>query len=221
MISQFIFTKRRIWTGAAAVCMAWAITGAAHCESVDIQNAGLEDPKLNDIENASFDGVFGAAGKVPGWTSNEPSKGGALHFNDRFPGRTGENVLYLHGSEEQNFHTQDFDLGEELKSDTTYVFTVDVLRWNGVTADDSVDLRVGVYSGEDYESRKPLKEFAGRLQLVDKNNNPADKVTLVLVFTTGKVAPGTKFWIGGDANGNADDRYRAHFDNFALFTETK
>lgn len=206
------------WLVAGLACLA---SGTLIAETIPIPNGGLEEQNLPDFLNASFDGVHGGQGPVPGWSSNEPGHGGAIRVDAKYPGRTGNNALYLHGSEEQNFHTRDFDLGEDLKSDTTYVLTFDVLRWAGITEDDMVVFRAGAYTGNDYASRKPLKEWAGEFLLVDRTNNPADKVTVTLVFTTGKVEPGTKFWIGGDAFGNADDRRRAHFDNFSLQTETR
>ena len=135
-------------------------------------------------------------------------------------GRTGNNVLYLHGTADQTFHTENFDLGAELKSNTTYVLCFDVLRWVGVTLDDMVIFRAGLFTGTDYASRQPLTQFEGALKLLDASGNPANKVTVTLVVTTGTVAPGTRFWIGGDAFGNSADGHRAHFDEFRLFTAT-
>lgn len=190
-------------------------------ETILIENAGLEAPDVPDVTNVSFDGAHGGAGKVPGWNSNEPSYGGAIRIDDKYPGRTGNNVMYLHGSAEQNFHTAEYDLGVELKSNTTYVLSFDVVRWQGITKDDTVVFRAGLYTGLDWESRVPLKEYEGRVLLVDHNNNPVDKTRVTIVHTTGEVAPGTKFWIGGDASGNAQDMHRPHFDNFTLDTETR
>lgn len=206
----------------------WLLAGAAtlalgslHADAIFIPNAGLEDQDLPDFLNASFDGVHGSQGLVPGWTSNEPSHGGAIRVDERYPGRTGQNLLYLHGTGEQNFHTIDFDLGVDLQSHTTYVLTFDVLRWSGQTENDMVIFRAGAYTGDDYETRKPLRELSGEFFLIDRDNNAVDRVPVTLVFTTEEVAPGTKFWIGGDSFGNAEDRHRAHFDNFALHTETR
>jgi len=190
----------------------------AAAEAVEIRNPGLEEPGFADVKNVSFDGVIGGMGAVPGWSSNEPGDGGVIHYEEQYPGRTGNNVLYLHGTGDQNFYTQDFALDEDLQSNTTYVLTFDVLRWKNVTVDDTVVFRAGLYTGVNYENRVPLKQFEGSLRLVDKHGDPVDKVTLTLVYKTGQVPPGTKFWIGGDALGNSQDAHRAHFDNFSLRT---
>jgi len=187
---------------------------------VEIPNSGYEEPGISDERNVSFDGVNGGMGPVAGWSSNEPSSGGVIRVDRHYPGRTGNNVLYLHGTGDQSFHTENFDLGEELKSNTTYVLCFDVLRWAGVTLNDTVIFRAGLFTGPDYESRQPLKQFEGALQLIDKTGVPADKVTVTLVVTTGTVAPGTRFWIGGDAFSNSADAHRAHFDEFRLYTAT-
>lgn len=199
----------------------WLTPPVLHADSIHIPNASFEEPAIADVENASFDGHYGNVGVVPGWYSNESSLGGAIHHEERYPGRTGDNVLYIHGSGDQYFHTTDFDLGVELQSNTTYVLTFDVLRWHGVTENDSVIFRAGLYTGFDYESRVPLKEISGQRQLVDGNGYPVDKIVITLIYTTGQVESGTRFWIGGDAFGNAEDRHRPHFDNFSLNTETK
>lgn len=203
------------------VCFGFAFIPLALAESIEIPNAGFESPSVPDVTNVSFDGSFGNIGKVPGWESNEPGHGGIIRIDEKFPGRAGQNVMYLHGTEEQSFHTAEYDLGVELQSDMTYVLSFDVLRWQEVTKDDLVIFTVGLYTGVDYDSRVPLKQFSGEILLVDQNNNPADKIRVTLVYTSGTVAPGTKFWIGGDASGNADDSHRTHFDNFTLDTETR
>lgn len=190
-------------------------------ETIDIENPGFELPDVPDVTNVSFDATFGNAGKVPGWFSNEANHGGAIRIDEKFPGRTGNNVMYLHGTGEQNFHTAEYNLGVDLQSNTTYVLSFDVIRWQGITKDDTVTFRAGLYTGEDWESRVPLKEFEGSVLLVDRNNNPVDKVRVTIVYTSLEVAPGTKFWIGGDAAGNAMDIHRTHFDNFSLETETR
>ncbi len=188
----------------------------AHAESIEIVNPGLEEPGTADIKNVSFDGVHGGIGIVPGWSSDESSAGGIIRYDERYPGRTGSNVLYLHGSPSQNFHTDNFALPEDLQSNTTYVLTFDVLRWVPYTQDNMVIFRAGLFTGADYESRVPLKQVEGPLHLVDKAGNSLDKVTLTLVYTTGEVAPGTKFWIGGDNFGAGSESHRAHFDNFSI-----
>jgi hypothetical protein len=194
---------------------------SAFAEAIEIANAGLEEPGVADVKNVSFDGTYGGMGKVSGWSSNEPSRSGIIRVDAAYPGRTGNNVMYLHGSADQNFHSENFDLGEELQSDTTYVLSFDVLRWKDITKDDTVLFRAGLYTGENYESRVALKQFEGSLRLVDKGGNPADKVTVTLVYTSGTVEPGTRFWIGGDLFANSQERHRPHFDNFSLQTETR
>lgn len=218
---KFANIKKRPSTPWLTLGWTWLVLGCLSAGTLAVPNGSLEEQSLPDVTNASFDGTHGERGTVPGWASNEPGFGGAIRVDEHYPGRTGNNVLYLHGSPEQNFHTADFDLGVDLQSDTTYVLTFDVLRWKGVTKDDRVIFRVGLYTGTDYENRTPLREFAGEILLVDTVNNPVDKVTVTLVHTTGKVAPGTKFWIGGDAFGMNEDHHRTHFDNFSLQTETK
>lgn len=196
-------------------------THSVSAATIEIENPGFESPEVPDFTNVSFDGTFGSSGTVPGWNSNEPSHGGVIRVDDSFPGLTGNNVMYLHGSTEQNFHTANYNLGVELQSNTTYVLSFDVIRWKDITKDDTVKFRAGLYTGADWESRVPLKEFEGAALLVDHNNNPVDKVRITIVYTSQEVAPGTQFWIGGDASGNAMDIHRTHFDNFSLETETR
>lgn len=195
---------------------------------IDIVNPSFEDPAMPDVMNTTFDGVHGLPGGVPGWYSNEPSIGGAIRYDIRYPGRTGNNVLYLHGSGSQNFYTRDFDLGVPLQSHAQYTFSVDVLSWwsNAVSPItlDYTTFRIGVYTGPDYENRVPLVEWAGDFDLRDEHGNLLPSVTLVLTFTTGEVEPGTKFWIGGDRYGwegmpgipGDRDLHIPQFDNFQL-----
>lgn len=189
--------------------------GQSHAESIEILNAGFEIPELGDVTNATFDGSVGGAGFLQGWNSNEPGIGGSIRFDEQYPGRTGSNVLYLHGTGSQNFHTREYDLGEDLQSHTTYVLSFDVVRRAGVTRGNSVVFRAGLYTGVDFDSRAPLVQHEGELMLVDRNGSPADKVRVTLVATTKEVEPGTKFWIGGDVF-DADEYHRAQFDNFTL-----
>jgi hypothetical protein len=194
---------------------ALAAVSQSHAESIEIVNAGFETPELGDVTNVTFDGAVGGAGVLEGWNSNEPGIGGAIRFDEQYPGRTGSNVLYLHGTGGQNFHTREYDLGEDLQSNTTYVLSFDVVRRAGVTRGNSVVFRAGLYTGIDYDSRVPLVQHEGELMLVDRNGSPADKVRVTLVVTTKEVEPGTKFWIGGDVF-DADEFHRAQFDNFTL-----
>ncbi len=194
---------------------ALAVSGQGRAESVPIVNPGFEHPELADVTNVTFDGGVGGLGPVEGWSSNEPGIGGIIRFDEQYPGRTGSNVLYLHGTGGHNFHTREFDLGEDLQSHTTYVLSFDVVRRAGVTRGNSVVFRAGLYTGADYDSRVPLVQHEGELLLVDRDGNPADKVRVTLVVTTKEVPPGTKFWIGGDVF-DADEYHRAQFDNFTL-----
>lgn len=193
---------------------------------IDITNSGFEDPALANELNNSFDGVHGPGGVVPGWSSNEPSSGGVIRVEQWFPGRTGNNVMYLHGSTSQNFYTAGFDLGTELQSHASYTLSFDVLRWYGwdgvtsITQDNYITFQAGLYTGDSYENRVALAEASyTEFYLLDNLNNPLDVATVTLTFTTGDVAPGTTFWIGGNANGNASDGHRTHYDNFQLSVE--
>jgi len=186
---------------------------------ITIINAGLEDPAMDDVLNTSFSGLYGINTGVPGWFSNEEHTGGAIRVDAWYPGRTGNNVMYLHGTGDQNFYTAGFDLGVDLQSHTKYTLSFDVLRWAGITADDYVIFRAGIYTGATYEERSALAELSGDFYLLDDASNPVDVKTVTLTFTTGDVELGTKFWIGGDAFGSALDMHRTHFDNFALEAE--
>jgi len=181
--------------------------------TISIVNPGFEDPEMSDPGSGPFDGSTGAtAGNVvPGWESNEASLAGPIHHSAVFPGRTGNNVMYLHGSAEQNFHTAGFDLGVDLQSNTTYTLTFDVMQWVGLNVGESVIFRAGVYTGSSYENRVALVETAGSFAV-----EPNEARTITLTFTTEAVAEGTKFWIGGDNFGNPNVIERAYFDNFAL-----
>lgn len=189
--------------------------------TINIVNPGFEDPAMANELNTSFDGVNGNPAGVPGWYSNQPSNGGSIHLDQWFPGRTGDNVMYLHGNSSQNFYTADFDLGVNLASFSTYTLTFDVLRWynwdgvTSITQDNYVTFQAGVYTGADYDGRLALTEQEGNLYLLD-GLTPVDKITVSLSFTTGAVAPDTKFWIGGDAYGNSADGHRATYDNFQM-----
>lgn len=187
---------------------------------IDITNSGFEDPALDNVVNNSFDGVWGPGGVVPGWSSNEPSAGGAIRVDYWYPGRTGNNVMYLHGTTSQNFYTAGFDLGTELQSHASYTLNFDVLRWAGVTMDNYITFQAGIYTGDSYENRVALAEASyTEFYLLDNLDNPLDVATVTLTFTTGNVAPGTTFWIGGNAYGNASDGHRTHYDNFQLSME--
>jgi hypothetical protein len=187
---------------------------------VTIVNYSFEDPAMPDVWNTTFDGVHGYSSEgVPGWYSNEPSIGGAIRYDVRYPGRTGNNVMYLHGSGNQNFYTANFDLGVDLQSYSTYTLTFDALSWwydaGAPITDGYITFRLGVYTGADYESRVALTEYSGNLSLME-NGVLLPKVTMTLSFTTEEVAPGTKFWIGGDQFGSAADPHRPTFDNFQM-----
>lgn len=192
---------------------------------IDIVNPGFEDPAMANELNTSFNGVHGNPAGVPGWSSNEASSGGAIHVEQWYPGRTGNNVMYLHGSASQNFYTANFDLGVNLQSFTTYTLTFDVLRWyawdgvTSITMDNYVTFEAGLYVGADYESRTALTSISGNYYLEDGEGNPLAVSTVTLVYTTGEVAENTSFWIGGNAFGNSADGHRATFDNFQLTTE--
>jgi len=187
--------------------------------AISILNPGLEDPEMPNVFNTSFSGVHGIGTGVPGWSSNEPDSGGSIRVDYWYLGRTGNNVLYLHGTENQNFYTANFDLGVALQSYTTYTLTFDVIRWVGVTENDYVQFRAGIYTGASYEERSSLAEISGLFYLLDDQNNAVDAKTVTLNFTTGEVPLDTKFWIGGDALGNSADGHRAHFDNFSLVAQ--
>lgn len=188
---------------------------------VTIPNYSFEDPAMPDVFNTTFDGVHGYDTGVPGWYSNEPSIGGAIRYDVRYPGRTGNNVLYLHGSPDQNFYTANFDLGVNLQSYATYTLTFDALSWwfdsetNSPITDGYITFRLGVYTGADYESREALTEWSGNLSLMEEGVL-LPKVTMTLSFTTAEVAPDTKFWIGGDLFGSNSDNHRPTFDNFEM-----
>jgi PEP-CTERM putative exosortase interaction domain len=213
----------RKWILGALGCGVLALTGA-QASPITIINYSFEDPAMPDVWNTTFDGVHGYSSEgVPGWYSNEPSIGGAIRYDIRYPGRTGNNVMYLHGSGNQNFYTANFDLGVELQSYSTYTLTFDALSWWWVWNDEEkspitdgyITFRLGVYTGDDYESRVALAEWAGDLWMLE-NGTLLPKVTMTLTFTTEEVAPGTKFWIGGDLYGNNSDYHRPTFDNFQL-----
>jgi hypothetical protein len=192
---------------------------------VTIGNYSFEDPAMPDVWNTTFDGVHGySSGGVPGWYSNEPSIGGAIRYDVRYPGRTGNNVMYLHGTGNQNFYTANFDLGVDLQSNSTYTLTFDALSWWWVwnaeekapITDGYITFRLGVYTGADYESRVALTEWSGNLSLLDEGGVLQPKVTMTLTFTTGEVEPGTKFWIGGDRFGGTEEAHMPTFDNFQM-----
>ncbi len=181
--------------------------------TINILNSGFEDPEMSDGLSGPFDGSTGSTfgNVVSGWQSSEPSVGGLIHVSSVFPGRTDNNVMYLHGSGEQNFYTAGFDLGVNLQSNTTYTLTFDVMQWVGLNVGESVIFRAGVYTGGSYEERVALVEAAGSFVIV-----PNEARTFTLTFTTETVADDTKFWIGGDNYGNPNVSERAYFDNFAL-----
>lgn len=197
---------------------------SAHALVIDIVNPGFEIPAMDNALNTSFDGVHGNLAGVPGWSSNESSFGGAIRVDQWYPGRTGNNVMYLHGTGAQNFHTAGYDLGVDLQSNTTYTLTFDLLLWVGWSGEpitqDYVTTRAGLYTGTNYDSRVALTEVFGNISLLDETSQLLDSITVVLTHTTGEVAAGTKFWIGGDAYGNAFDMHRATFDNFQLVAVT-
>ena len=133
--------------------------------------------------------------------------------------------MYLHGSANQTFYTAGFDLGATLASYTTYTLTFDVLRWyswdsvTSITQDNYVTFSAGIYTGGSYAEREALAQIAGNFYLLDGENNPLSVATVTLSFTTSEVTPGTAFWIGGSAYGNASDGHRATYDNFQLTAE--
>lgn len=209
------------WALGLIGCSILATSPAQAVTIIDIINPGLEDPSMANGINTSFNGVHGNPAGVPGWNSNEASSGGAIRVDEWFPGRTGNNVMYLHGTAAQNFYTAGFDLGVNLQSFTTYTLTFDVLRWYGwdgntITLDNYVIFEAGLYTGADYGSRVALTQLSGNYYLLDGEGDPLSVSTVVLTYTTGSVAENTKFWIGGDAFGNAFDGHRATFDNFQL-----
>lgn len=216
--------KGKQWILGLIGCAIIAISPAHAAAIIDIINPGFEDPAMNNELNTSFNGEHGSPAGVPGWNSNEASAGGAIRVDQWYPGRTGNNVMYLHGSANQNFYTANFDLQVSLQSFTTYTLTFDVLRWYGwdgisITQDNYVTFEAGLYVGADYENKIALTSISGNYYLADNEGNPLDVSTVTLVYTTGEVAENTSFWIGGDAFGNSADGHRATFDNFQLTTE--
>jgi hypothetical protein len=194
---------------------------------INIVNGGFEDPEMPDGWNASFNGVYGGLGVVPGWDGSDSNTAGVMRVDAQFPGRTGNNVMYFEGQfgatdPYQNFHTAGFDLGVNLQSNSTYTLTFDVMGRLGITTEQLVIFRLGVYTGDSYENRTPISldaEFAGNVYLLDDVSEPVFAKTMTLTFTTGEVAPDTLFWIGGDAYGNDLVQHRPYFDNFGLTVE--
>lgn len=180
---------------------------------IGIVNPSFEDPSMPDVSDTVF-------ANLSGWSSNEPNSGGAERWDARYPGRTGNNVLTFWGSGSQNFYTTGYDLGVNLQSNTTYTLTFDVLLWQfdagyPITVDYET-MRVGLYTGLSYDTRTALIEVAGNVSLLDENNQMLDSVTVTLSYTTGVVADGSKFWIGGDLYGSTAESHAPKLDNFQL-----